>query len=143
MLISARYDKHLEKGFPTWRGTGYYYAKFQPGLMFTFVFILTTISTAQYVIKWVFYFRELNEMAALKEEDEIYAREQREKKEKKAKKNKKKNIQEEEEEEEIVYDYSVDKPAIVDLVIFAFPIMIFRSITGIFSKSSNQKVKAE
>lgn len=28
----ARYDHFLQNGFPTWRGTGYYYARFRPGL---------------------------------------------------------------------------------------------------------------
>ena len=28
----ARYDHFLENGFPKWRGTGYYYARFRPGL---------------------------------------------------------------------------------------------------------------
>lgn len=27
-----RYDHFLENGFPTWRGTGYYYARYRPGL---------------------------------------------------------------------------------------------------------------
>ncbi|KAF2757074.1 hypothetical protein EJ05DRAFT_477301 [Pseudovirgaria hyperparasitica] len=27
-----RYDHFLRNGFPTWRGTGYYYARFRPGL---------------------------------------------------------------------------------------------------------------
>lgn len=28
----ARYDHFLTNGFPTWKGTGYYYARFRPGL---------------------------------------------------------------------------------------------------------------
>jgi curved DNA-binding protein CbpA len=28
----ARYDHFLNNGFPTWRGTGYYYKRFRPGL---------------------------------------------------------------------------------------------------------------
>jgi hypothetical protein len=28
----ARYDHFLDNGFPTWRGTGYYYKRFRPGL---------------------------------------------------------------------------------------------------------------
>lgn len=27
-----RYDHFLDNGFPTWRGTGYYYARFRPGI---------------------------------------------------------------------------------------------------------------
>ena len=34
-----RYDHFLSNGFPTWRGTGYYYARFRPGL-FTTLFAL-------------------------------------------------------------------------------------------------------
>ena len=26
-----RYDSHLKKGFPSWRGSGYYYSKYKPG----------------------------------------------------------------------------------------------------------------
>lgn len=30
--VRERYDHFLKNGFPTWKGTGYYYARFRPGL---------------------------------------------------------------------------------------------------------------
>ena len=56
--LRTKYDKHLKKGFPRWRGTDYYYDFFEPGIGFITVFILCAISVAQYIIMWIFYYRE-------------------------------------------------------------------------------------
>lgn len=52
-----RYDGHLVRGFPRWRGTGYYYRRYQPGLFAALVIILFFISLAQYIIHWIDYYR--------------------------------------------------------------------------------------
>ncbi|KAH9273858.1 hypothetical protein BASA83_003852 [Batrachochytrium salamandrivorans] len=57
-----RYDGHLSRGFPTWRGTDYYYSRYKPGLVEVVVFILFFISVAQYIIAWIFYHRQKQEI---------------------------------------------------------------------------------
>ena len=46
--LKRRYDYFYSKGFPKWKGTGYYYSKFRPGIVFT-LFIL-------YILVSVFHF---------------------------------------------------------------------------------------
>ncbi|KAK9495996.1 hypothetical protein V1508DRAFT_205 [Lipomyces doorenjongii] len=45
-----RYDFFLQKGFPRWKGTGYYYARFRPGLFTVLVFLYLIGSGAHYLI---------------------------------------------------------------------------------------------
>ncbi|KAK9467099.1 DnaJ domain-containing protein [Lipomyces arxii] len=45
-----RYDFFLQKGFPRWKGTGYYYARFRPGLSAVLVFIFLITGAAHYLI---------------------------------------------------------------------------------------------
>lgn len=54
-----RYDFFLENGFPRWRGTGYYYARFRPGLGTVLVglFVLTG-GGAHYVALYVSWKRQ-------------------------------------------------------------------------------------
>ncbi|KAK9471405.1 uncharacterized protein V1510DRAFT_420445 [Dipodascopsis tothii] len=48
-----RYDFFLKKGFPRWKGTGYYYARFRPGLGSVLVFLYLITSAAHYLIRRV------------------------------------------------------------------------------------------
>jgi curved DNA-binding protein CbpA len=50
-----RYDAHLKKGFPSWRGSGYYYSKYKPGFLIALLFTLFFISVAQYILAWISY----------------------------------------------------------------------------------------
>ncbi|KAL6454396.1 SPAC2E1P5.03 Uncharacterized J domain-containing protein C2E1P5.03 [Candida maltosa Xu316] len=43
--LKRRYDYFYTKGFPKWKGTGYYYSKFRPGVIFTFTILYVLIST--------------------------------------------------------------------------------------------------
>ncbi|KAK9234397.1 hypothetical protein V1525DRAFT_459456 [Lipomyces kononenkoae] len=45
-----RYDFFLQKGFPRWKGTGYYYARFRPGLATVLVFLYLIGSCAHYLV---------------------------------------------------------------------------------------------
>lgn len=47
--LKQRYDFFLSKGFPKWKGTGYYYSRFRPGLIFTVLMLYVLVSTFQYV----------------------------------------------------------------------------------------------
>ncbi|RCK59179.1 ER-localized J domain-containing protein 5 [Candida viswanathii] len=46
--LKRRYDYFYTKGFPKWKGTGYYYSKFRPSVIFTLVIL--------YVLVGVFHF---------------------------------------------------------------------------------------
>ncbi|KAL2915401.1 hypothetical protein HK105_205017 [Polyrhizophydium stewartii] len=61
--MRKRYDGHLARGFPTWRGSGYYYDKYKPGLFTVVFFILFFVSVAQYIVGWIFYYREKQRIA--------------------------------------------------------------------------------
>ncbi|KAI5965421.1 hypothetical protein CANMA_003417 [Candida margitis] len=43
-----RYDYFLDKGFPTWKGTGYLYSKFRPGLLLTVLVVYILVSILHY-----------------------------------------------------------------------------------------------
>lgn len=43
--LRQRYDYFLAKGFPKWKGTGYYYSKFRPGFFLTVFVLYLLIST--------------------------------------------------------------------------------------------------
>ncbi len=45
-----RYDYFLDKGFPKWKGTGYYYSKFRPGLIGVLVFLYLFGSVSHYLL---------------------------------------------------------------------------------------------
>ncbi|KAI5948621.1 hypothetical protein KGF57_005366 [Candida theae] len=43
-----RYDYFLSKGFPKWKGTGYLYSKFRPGLVLTVVVVYILVGALHY-----------------------------------------------------------------------------------------------
>eukprot|EP00842_Homolaphlyctis_polyrhiza_P000180 jgi/Hompol1/1162/HPOL_004723-RA len=63
-----RYDKHLARGFPVWRGAGYHYKKYKPGLATVVVFILLAVSAAQLITAQLMYQRNKSRMAQYVEE---------------------------------------------------------------------------
>ncbi|KAJ7068356.1 hypothetical protein C8F01DRAFT_978821 [Mycena amicta] len=48
-----RYDFFYKNGVPVWRGTGYYYSRFRPGLGSVFVFLIIVSSGVQYAAQHV------------------------------------------------------------------------------------------
>jgi hypothetical protein len=50
-----KYDLHLSKGFPIWRGSGYYYKKYRPGLWSVLFIVILFISNVQYWSGWGIY----------------------------------------------------------------------------------------
>ncbi|KAF8621683.1 hypothetical protein AX15_007696 [Amanita polypyramis BW_CC] len=50
-----RYDFFYKNGVPRWRGTGYYYSRFRPGLGTVSVFLIILTSALQYVIQGMNY----------------------------------------------------------------------------------------
>ncbi|KAF9268059.1 DnaJ-domain-containing protein [Marasmius fiardii PR-910] len=54
-----RYDFFYKNGVPTWRGTGYYYSRFRPGLGTVAVFLIMLTSSLQYMVQRMNYKRDL------------------------------------------------------------------------------------
>jgi len=54
-----RYDFFYKNGVPKWRGTGYYYSRFRPGLGFVFVFLIILTSGLQYLVQSINYKRDI------------------------------------------------------------------------------------
>jgi len=54
-----RYDFFYKNGVPKWRGTGYYYSRYRPGLGFVFVFLIILTSGLQYMVQRINYKRDL------------------------------------------------------------------------------------
>ncbi|KAI8611022.1 DnaJ domain-containing protein, partial [Chytriomyces sp. MP71] len=55
--LRERYDKHRKTGIPTWRGTGYYIARYKPGLAFIISFLVVAISIGQYATQWAQFYQ--------------------------------------------------------------------------------------
>ncbi|RPD67186.1 DnaJ-domain-containing protein [Lentinus tigrinus ALCF2SS1-7] len=54
-----RYDFFYKNGVPVWRGTGYYYSRFRPGLGTVLVFLVVITSGLQYLVQKMNYNRDL------------------------------------------------------------------------------------
>jgi len=54
-----RYDFFYKNGVPKWRGTGYYYSRFRPGLGSVLVFLIILTSILQYLAQRINYKRDL------------------------------------------------------------------------------------
>ncbi|OJA13830.1 hypothetical protein AZE42_00534 [Rhizopogon vesiculosus] len=54
-----RYDFFYTNGVPKWRGTGYYYARFRPGLGTVLIFLTALTSGLQYLVQIMNYKRDL------------------------------------------------------------------------------------
>jgi len=51
----TRYDFFYKNGVPKWRGTGYYYSRFRPGLGAVLVFLIILTSGMQYIVQRMTY----------------------------------------------------------------------------------------
>ncbi|KAG6336837.1 hypothetical protein ID866_2233, partial [Astraeus odoratus] len=56
----TRYDFFYKNGVPKWRGTGYYYTRFRPGLGTVLIFLTILTTGMQYVVQSINYKRDLN-----------------------------------------------------------------------------------
>ncbi|CAL1700734.1 unnamed protein product [Somion occarium] len=61
-----RYDFFYKNGVPRWRGTGYYYARFRPGIGSVFVFLTILSSVLQYAIQRVNYGKDLKRIETIR-----------------------------------------------------------------------------
>ncbi|KAF7793655.1 hypothetical protein EIP86_004770 [Pleurotus ostreatoroseus] len=60
-----RYDFFYKNGVPRWRGTGYYYSRFRPGLGTVLVFLTILSSGLQYLVQRINYKRDLARVEAV------------------------------------------------------------------------------
>ena len=51
-----RYNHFLSNGFPKWRGTGYYYSRFRPGLLMVLIFLVVLSVAVEHLVR-VYNFR--------------------------------------------------------------------------------------
>ncbi|KAJ3272723.1 hypothetical protein HK104_004417 [Borealophlyctis nickersoniae] len=55
-VARERYDGHLARGIPRWRGAGYFYNRYSPGVPMVLFLVIVAISFVQYVTAWINYF---------------------------------------------------------------------------------------
>ncbi|TFY55317.1 hypothetical protein EVJ58_g8324 [Rhodofomes roseus] len=60
-----RYDFFYKNGVPRWRGTGYYYSRFRPGLGTVVVFLTILSSGLQYLVQSLNYKRDLGRIDSI------------------------------------------------------------------------------
>jgi curved DNA-binding protein CbpA len=137
--LRERYNGHLERGFPVWRGSGYYYSHFEPGLIFTFVFILATISVAQYIIQWVYYYQAKQRLEEEKPQPLTYSQRKKQLKQEGVKLKRKEFNKLSQEDEPQTYD--LQTPRVLDLLLFQFPFLIVGFVRRVLSKSHEKKVE--
>jgi hypothetical protein len=112
-----KYDGHLKRGFPVWKGSGYYYKKYKPGVGSVFVFVLVVISFVQYTSAWGIYYVKI--AVAKAEHAEALAQVA-------AKKKKKSSYMEDVPEPNLDFV----KPSVLDVLFFQIPLGLFRRLTG-------------
>lgn len=68
-----RYDFFYKNGVPTWRGTGYYYSRFRPGLGTVASFLILLTSGLQYLVQRMNYKRDLERIEVVTREARLAA----------------------------------------------------------------------
>ncbi|KAJ6539429.1 DnaJ domain-containing protein [Mycena capillaripes] len=68
-----RYDFFYKNGVPTWRGTGYYYSRFRPGLGSVFVFLILVTSGFHYIVQHINYRNDLQRIERFIKEAQLAA----------------------------------------------------------------------
>jgi len=65
LKVVVGYDFFYKNGVPKWRGTGYYYSRFRPGLGSVFVFLTILTSGLHYIIQRINYKRDLERIQVI------------------------------------------------------------------------------
>lgn len=66
--LRRRYDYFHSKGFPRWKGTGYYYSKFRPGLIMTVMILYIIVGGIHFVAMKISRKQDFKRLRDLKEE---------------------------------------------------------------------------
>jgi len=153
--MRGRYNFFLKNGVPRWRGTGYYFSRYRPGLGTVLIGLSMLGSFLHYVIMWINYFQE-------KKRVRHYIKESREiawgKRMKKQQTRKRVFVNEltfmvegdhvyfltDDGEEIILDEENVVRPKITDVMIFVLPGWFYNNIKEQFSanKSSDSIINS-
>lgn len=60
-----RYDEFLRNGFPKWKGTGYFYTRYRPGLLGVLIFLVAITAAVERGLRQYTYTRDLKKITAL------------------------------------------------------------------------------
>lgn len=71
--LKRRYDYFYSKGFPKWKGTGYYYLRFRPGIFTTFFGLFILVGIFHYVSLKISRKQDYKRVANLKEQIKLLA----------------------------------------------------------------------
>lgn len=71
--LKRRYDYFLDKGFPKWKGSGYYYSKFRPGFALTMFMLYILVGLLQWAALFISRRQDYKRVVALKEELRVLA----------------------------------------------------------------------
>ncbi|CAG90883.1 DEHA2G19250p [Debaryomyces hansenii CBS767] len=66
--LRRRYDYFHSKGFPRWKGTGYYYSKFRPGIIMTVMILYIIVGGIHFVAMKISRKQDFKRLKDLKEE---------------------------------------------------------------------------
>lgn len=66
--LKNRYDYFLKNGFPKWKGSGYFYSRFRPGMIMTLGFLFCVIGLFHYVALKINRNQDYKRIVALKNE---------------------------------------------------------------------------
>ncbi|KAK8442231.1 hypothetical protein ACI3LY_002005 [Candidozyma auris] len=66
--LRRRYDYFYSKGFPKWKGTGYYYSRFRPGIVMTLLFLFFLISGFHFIALKISRKQDFKRIVTMKEE---------------------------------------------------------------------------
>ncbi|KAF7355393.1 RNA-dependent RNA polymerase [Mycena sanguinolenta] len=68
-----RYDFFYKNGVPVWRGTGYYYSRFRPGLGSVLVFLVLVTSGFHYIVQHINYRNDIERIERVTKEAQLTA----------------------------------------------------------------------
>ncbi|EGV66520.1 hypothetical protein PSN45_002883 [Yamadazyma tenuis] len=66
--LKTRYDYFLERGFPKWKGTGYYYSRFRPSMLVTVVFLYVVVGVFHFITLRISRQQDFKRVVQLKEQ---------------------------------------------------------------------------
>ena len=121
--LKEKYDGHLKRGFPIWRGSGYYYKKYRPGVGTVVFIVILFISSVQYLSAWGIYYMNIY-VAKTQHEEQLALLN---------KKKKKTSI----EIPQLELDFA--KPSIFDIILFKLPIGLVNKVLNKSEKDSESK----
>jgi DnaJ-class molecular chaperone len=124
-----RYDDHLKRGFPVWKGNEYVYQQFEPSFLFSFVFILFFSSIAQVIVAY-FKYNQQKQQALLELEQWNL----------KTKQQKKKELirmgLDVNDFDPVTY-FHVPKPELKEVVLIQFPLKVYSWVSNYFTKNKS------